>query len=169
MTAVTLRPSTEEIFRSNHFDCNFCHRIQWIHPVADPRPPLRTKIFLISCSFSENLANLYAGAPLLEGWRPLLRGILDPPLLNGFFLNRVFRFHINFSATVKESWIRGMANSEMSLHFLIMHKLIFTIPSVIHIRSVSTIRFRSNLSKLRMLRLVMITASDSLLILRRTF
>ena len=39
--------------------------------VADPEggtsaPPLRTKIFLISCSFSENLANLYAGAP---SWR----------------------------------------------------------------------------------------------------
>ena len=44
-------------------------------------PPLRTKIFLISCSFSENLANLYAGAPLLEDWRPLLWEILDPPLL----------------------------------------------------------------------------------------
>ena len=31
-------------------------------------------------NFSENLANLYAGTPLLEGWR-LLRGILDPPLI----------------------------------------------------------------------------------------
>ena len=53
--------------------------------VADPRgrpgaSPLQTKIFLISCSFSEILANLYAGAPVLEGWRPLLWEIPDPPL-----------------------------------------------------------------------------------------
>ena len=55
--------------------------------VADPRegrsrrPPPPTplpngpKIFLISCSFSENLAHLYADVPLL-------REILDPPLNN---------------------------------------------------------------------------------------
>ena len=36
-------------------------------------------IFSISCSFSQNLAKSYVGAPL-EGWRPLLRGILDLPL-----------------------------------------------------------------------------------------
>ena len=30
--------------------------------------------------FSENLANLYAGASVLEGWLPPLREILDPPL-----------------------------------------------------------------------------------------
>ena len=42
--------------------------------------PPWTKIFLISCSFLENLANLYAAAPLLEGWHPLLWGVLDPPL-----------------------------------------------------------------------------------------
>ena len=42
-------------------------------------PLLRPKIFSISCSFSQNLAKSYVGAPL-EGWRPLLRGILDPPL-----------------------------------------------------------------------------------------
>ena len=55
--------------------------------MADPRgrapgTPLRTKIFLITCSVWENLANLLVGAPLLEGWRPLLRGIVDPPLQN---------------------------------------------------------------------------------------
>ena len=56
--------------------------------VADLRgaPPLQTKIFSISCSFSENLAKSYVRAPL-ESWRPLLWGILDPPLydvtLNG--------------------------------------------------------------------------------------
>ena len=41
-----------------------------VSAVAHPRgrlrhaPPLRTKIFLISCSFGENLANLYVGGPL---------------------------------------------------------------------------------------------------------
>ena len=35
-------------------------------PRGRPRRPPRTKIFLISCSFSENLSNLYAGAP---SWR----------------------------------------------------------------------------------------------------
>ena len=59
--------------------------------VADPRGgrPLRTKIFLISCSFWENPANLYVGAspppPRLEGWPLLLRGILDPPLVGTTF------------------------------------------------------------------------------------
>ena len=47
------------------------------HPARPP--PLRPKIFSISCSFLENLTKLYVGAPL-EGWRPLLQGILDPPL-----------------------------------------------------------------------------------------
>ena len=61
----------------------------WIQGGCPRRAPLRTKLFLISWSFSENLANLYAWAPLLEGWRSLLRGILDlPPALspacNGF-------------------------------------------------------------------------------------
>ena len=51
-----------------------------------PPPPLRTNIFLISCSFSENLGNVYAGAHLLEGWRPLLRGIMDPPLFTHSFI-----------------------------------------------------------------------------------
>ena len=37
------------------------------------RAPLRPKIFSISCSFSQNLAK--------SCWRPLLRGILDPPPL----------------------------------------------------------------------------------------
>ena len=41
--------------------------------------PLRPKIFSISCSFSQILAKSYVGAPL-EGWRPLLRGLLDLPL-----------------------------------------------------------------------------------------
>ena len=42
---------------------------QLLFAVADPRgrPPLRTKIFLISCSFlGGNLANFYVGAP---SWR----------------------------------------------------------------------------------------------------
>ena len=40
-----------------------------------------SQICLISCSFWENLANLYVGAP--EGWRPLLWEILGPPLVLG--------------------------------------------------------------------------------------
>ena len=47
--------------------------------------PLRSKIFLFSCSFWGNLANLYVGAPL-EDWRPLLWGILDPPLMTFFVM-----------------------------------------------------------------------------------
>ena len=66
--------------------------VQWYilkrerNPVADPRgaprsaPPLGTKILLISCSFWENPANLYVGAPPPRSWRPLLWGILYPPL-----------------------------------------------------------------------------------------
>ena len=51
-------------------------------PGASP-PPLQTKIFLILCSFWENLTNLYVVAPP-RSWRPLLRGILYPPLLIHF-------------------------------------------------------------------------------------
>ena len=54
---------------------------QWrIQGGAPGVSPLRTKIFLISCSFSEILVNLYVGAPVLEGWRPLIWGIMDPSL-----------------------------------------------------------------------------------------
>ena len=62
--------------------------VQWrIQGGAPPaRTPLpRTKIFFISCSFWENPANLYVGAPP-RGWRPLLRGILYPPLLCVFLI-----------------------------------------------------------------------------------
>ena len=42
----------------------------------------RAQILSISCSFWENLAKLYVGAPPPpKGWRPDLEGILDPPLL----------------------------------------------------------------------------------------
>ena len=47
--------------------------------------PLRTKIFLISCSFWENPVNLYVGAPPPRSWRPLLRGILYQPLPTYYF------------------------------------------------------------------------------------
>ena len=40
------------------------------------------KVHSISCSFLENLAKSYVGAPL-EGWHPLLQGILGPPLKGG--------------------------------------------------------------------------------------
>ena len=54
--------------------------------VADPRaaPPARTplwtKIFLISCSFLGKSGKFVCWSPLLEGWCPLLREILDPSL-----------------------------------------------------------------------------------------
>ena len=57
------------------------------------RAPLQPEIFSISCSFSENLAISYVGSPppSPDGWRPLLRGILDPPMTgdsNLMFLTR---------------------------------------------------------------------------------
>ena len=75
-------PPTRSIFS---FSCSFrqksCQIIGFSGADArEARRPPRTKIFSISCSFSTNLTNLYAGAHLLEGWRLLLRGILNPPL-----------------------------------------------------------------------------------------
>ena len=55
------------------------------------RAPLRPKVFSFSCSFWENLAKSYVGTPLSEGWRPLLRGILDLPLSKSAFLNEQFK------------------------------------------------------------------------------
>ena len=37
------------------------------------RGPLQTKIFSISCSFSENLVKIICWCPPLEGWHPLLQ------------------------------------------------------------------------------------------------
>ena len=54
-------------------------------PVADlrrgreGRPPW-VQILSISCSFWENLAKSYVGAPPPGSWCPLLGEILDPPL-----------------------------------------------------------------------------------------
>ena len=51
--------------------------------VADLRrsvPPLRPKIFSISCSFFGSFTKLYIGASPFEGRRHLLQGFLDPPL-----------------------------------------------------------------------------------------
>ena len=45
----------------------------------DACPPVQ--ILSISCSFWEDLAELYVGPPL-GSWRPLLGEILDPPLDN---------------------------------------------------------------------------------------
>ena len=53
--------------------------------ILDARPPLGVQILSISCSFWENLAKSYVGAPL-ESWRPLLGEILDPPLTRMHFL-----------------------------------------------------------------------------------
>ena len=55
--------------------------------MADPRggapgarPPIQTKIFLISCSFLGKSGKFVCWRLLLKGWRPLLWRILDPPL-----------------------------------------------------------------------------------------
>ena len=44
-----------------------------------PPHPSKPKIFAIACSFLENFGKIV-------GWRPLLRGILDPPLLKRYIL-----------------------------------------------------------------------------------
>ena len=57
----------------------------WFVPVADLREgardvyPSGVQILSIPCSFWENLAKSYVGAPL-GSWRPFLGEILDPPL-----------------------------------------------------------------------------------------
>ena len=43
--------------------------------------PSGVQILSISCSFWESLAKSYVGAPL-EGWRPHIGEVLDPPLQN---------------------------------------------------------------------------------------
>ena len=55
-------------------------------------PPLRTKIFLISCSFWENPANLYVGAPLEVGAPPTGNPVSAPE--SGSFT--VETVHVNF-------------------------------------------------------------------------
>ena len=59
-------------------------------------PPLRPKMFSISCSFGVNFTKSYVGAP---SWRmaPLLRGILDPPLVCVYVWNKRYdcEWHMN--------------------------------------------------------------------------
>ena len=58
------------------------HGLQWrIYIVKFWTPPPGVQILSISCSFWENLAKSYVGAPPLKSWRPLLGEILDPPLV----------------------------------------------------------------------------------------
>ena len=76
---------------------------------ASSAPPLRPKIFSISCSFSENLTKSYVGAPTPEGRRPLLQGILDPPLhqvQNCSF--SIIVFGVKHSTTISCSVTAGM-------------------------------------------------------------
>ena len=66
-------------------------------------PPPRPKMFSISCSFSQNLAKSYVGAPP-KGWRPLLRGILDPPLIRAQeFVRVIFALIHIFCCSNKQS------------------------------------------------------------------
>ena len=52
---------------------------------STPSPPLRTKIFVISCSFLGKSGKFVCWHPLLKGWRPLQREILDPSLFSMYF------------------------------------------------------------------------------------
>ena len=55
--------------------------LQWrIQGGAPGAPLLRTKIFLISCNFWGKSGKIVCWCLPVEGWRPLLWGILDPPL-----------------------------------------------------------------------------------------
>ena len=67
-----------------------------------PPVPLRTKMFLISCSFWEQSGKFVRFSPHLEGWRPLLQGILDPPLLAVLVWN-CRRLYINICSLRKKS------------------------------------------------------------------
>ena len=58
---------------------------------APPPLPLGVQILSISCRFLENLAKSYVDAPPLEGWRPHLGEILDPPL-GGVGAQEIFKF-----------------------------------------------------------------------------
>ena len=57
---------------------------QWRIYIVKFWTPPGVQILSISCSFWENLAKSYVGAPL-ESWRPLLGEILDPPLLGSSY------------------------------------------------------------------------------------
>ena len=58
---------------------------------APGAPPYSPKFSQFHAVFLRNLAKSYVGAPL-EGWRPLLRGILDPPLATLYYAE-VFTLH----------------------------------------------------------------------------
>ena len=62
-----------------------------------PPPPPGVQILSISCSFWENLANSYVGAPL-GSWRPLPGEILDPPLNMAILEMRYLKVHAVFES-----------------------------------------------------------------------
>ena len=66
-----------------------------------PLPP-GVQILSISCSFWENLAKSYVGAPP-KSWRPLLGEILDPPLHCDTTFHRVVKFCLSF--TLYADWL----------------------------------------------------------------
>ena len=57
--------------------------------ILDARPPLGVQILSISCSFWENLAKSYVGAPPGE-LAPPLGEILDPPLVSIVFIQVLY-------------------------------------------------------------------------------
>ena len=84
-TKQTTKNFSENIFEQNVKTAALKTERQRTRAVADlhskilDAPPPGVQILSISCSFWENLAKSYVGAPL-ESWRPLLGEILDPPL-----------------------------------------------------------------------------------------
>ena len=70
-------------------------------------PPLRPKIFSISCSFFCKIWQNHMLAPPLESWRPLLRGILDPPLIGLLIyeLQFIFSRQMKSQIVVVLSWL----------------------------------------------------------------
>ena len=67
--------------------------------------PPGVQILSISCSFWENLANSYVGAPL-GSWRPLLGEILDPLLHGEEYLHRDSMKYEDFGSRVLHSITR---------------------------------------------------------------
>ena len=72
-----------------------------------PLPSSRPKFFSISYSFLKNFAKSYVGAtPRAGGWRPLLWGILDLPLLlNQIVLSLGFRDHSHLSTMTQNFYV----------------------------------------------------------------
>ena len=68
-----------EPFKQKHLRLKKQNQCMYYISLADPWPPRGVQILSSSCSYWENLAKSYVGAPL-EGWCHHLGEILNPPL-----------------------------------------------------------------------------------------